>query len=1229
MFCSLRGGLRGLKRMLRYSRHDGHRAQPTSRCRVSRFEPLEDRSLLAVISVTIDPGDYAGEYKIDGGAYVGGLQEVQLDAETDHSLRIGGLGPGFYFTVGADGWVTSENTVAALGGMNTLSFNTNAITIDPSQFAGAYDVWLESDFVIGPTQLTLVPSITYKIRLAGSTDSLRFSVDGNGRVISENPAAASGVGGTLVFNTVPVSINPGDFVDKYTYTWSNGFHGRVYYSGASTLHLPPAVDNYVIELGGAGQYRGITFSVDDNGNVISENAAAAVGVDNALVFNTVPITINAGSFVGHYNMAWHTTRYEGVNTLDLPPGISMYVMRLGGSNSGIRFSIDDNGNVISENAAAAVGDGNTLTFNTVPITIDPGCFPGDYRLSPYGAPVGVYLDGVSTMNLPPGVDKYIIVLGGSNAGIQFSVDDNGNVVSNNLAAAAVVDGKLTFNTTVINVDPGDYTDQYYLRWTDTKISGPGQLMVVPNVSNYWFMLYPGGAYGRFSVSAEGQPSPSTLTVDGHPFVLTAAPRLDPIDDPEAINEDAGPQTVNLTGIAAGGAGPTEIQVIAVSDNTALIPHPTVDYASPATTGSLSYTPAENQHGTANVTVTVTDGGPDGVLGTGDDGSVSRQFLVTVNPVNDAPTVASPIGNVMVDEDAADTEVGLFSVFSDVDVATNSDALTFAVQSNSNPALVNAIIAEDLLTLDFQFNAFGTAEVVIRATDIAGLYVEDTIAVTVNEVSSAELPDLVANAIAAGETDVEASAEPGDINQWIEVIGGQLPSNSGEVVEIVLNLANGNFGLGRNVVVPEGYTLVINGKNHSVVFEGSSPALILQSGRLRLEGGVVFTNSTDSPTIQIEDGFLTLRDITVKETFGGEQAGVEILGGAADFGTTDDAGGNAFLVYGSGHAIRNLSAGPVSAIGNTFEMDESPASSSYRIEDLVHHALDDEGLGLVSFQAGEVYVTGDSGSVQRGVDAVELGGVVNVEAGIFQTYNSADKPVTVSFDGGPTLVFKEDLLDGGTTLLVEGTDADERILFSSGEAAGEIDVKYNGFELGTHLPNGRLVAEGRAGNDDIQAAGSIGLAVWFYGQDGHDRLKGGGGDDVLLGGDGDDLLVGQSGRDVLVGGTGADRIVGNSDDDILVAGWLAFADMEAALLGIRREWLSDHDYHTRVENLSGVSNGGLNDGYYLISDQSVKEDSDEDRLTGSAGLDWFFLDQNNDRATDLKDEVFANDLDWIL
>ncbi|MGC1172238.1 beta strand repeat-containing protein [Polaromonas sp.] len=54
-----------------------------------------------------------------------------------------------------------------------------------------------------------------------------------------------------------------------------------------------------------------------------------------------------------------------------------------------------------------------------------------------------------------------------------------------------------------------------------------------------------------------------------------------------------------------------------------------------------------------------------------------------------------------------------------------------------------------------------------------------------------------------------------------------------------------------------------------------------------------------------------------------------------------------------------------------------AANGFAIEDRVHHALDVTGLGVVSWEAGNLYVTQASGSIQRGVDAAGIGDTVNV------------------------------------------------------------------------------------------------------------------------------------------------------------------------------------------------------------------------------------------------------------
>ena len=103
----------------------------------------------------------------------------------------------------------------------------------------------------------------------------------------------------------------------------------------------------------------------------------------------------------------------------------------------------------------------------------------------------------------------------------------------------------------------------------------------------------------------------TLTVNGN-----NPPTLDAIADPGAITEDAAQQTVNFTGITAGTGETQTMLVTATSNNTALIPNPTVTYTSPNTDRFARLHPGANVSGTATITVTVTDNGFDNTPGNG-------------------------------------------------------------------------------------------------------------------------------------------------------------------------------------------------------------------------------------------------------------------------------------------------------------------------------------------------------------------------------------------------------------------------------------------------------------------------------------------------------------------------------------------------------------------------------------------------------------------------------------
>jgi hypothetical protein len=127
-----------------------------------------------------------------------------------------------------------------------------------------------------------------------------------------------------------------------------------------------------------------------------------------------------------------------------------------------------------------------------------------------------------------------------------------------------------------------------------------------------------------------------LAQSAQSFLLTVTNVLTPNIPPTlaslanlTINEDAGAQTVLLTGISSGGENQT-VTVTATATPPSLIPGVETVYVSPRTTGTVSFATAPNMSGSGTVTVTVSDGLAQTV----------RSFTVTVNPVNDAPTLTS-------------------------------------------------------------------------------------------------------------------------------------------------------------------------------------------------------------------------------------------------------------------------------------------------------------------------------------------------------------------------------------------------------------------------------------------------------------------------------------------------------------------------------------------------------------------------------------------------------------
>ena len=169
----------------------------------------------------------------------------------------------------------------------------------------------------------------------------------------------------------------------------------------------------------------------------------------------------------------------------------------------------------------------------------------------------------------------------------------------------------------------------------------------------------------------------------------------------------------MSGIASGNPGQNQtLTLTAASSNPTLIPTPVVSYTSPSTTGTLTFAPVTNTFGTATVTVTVNNGGASNNI-------ITRTFSVTVNPVNQLPTLAA-LANLSLNENAGGQNINLSGIASGN--PGQNQTLTLSAAS-SNPTLiptpaVNYTSPSTTGTLTFApaANTFGTATVTVTVNN---------------------------------------------------------------------------------------------------------------------------------------------------------------------------------------------------------------------------------------------------------------------------------------------------------------------------------------------------------------------------------------------------------------------------------------------------------------------------------------------------------------------------------
>ena len=202
---------------------------------------------------------------------------------------------------------------------------------------------------------------------------------------------------------------------------------------------------------------------------------------------------------------------------------------------------------------------------------------------------------------------------------------------------------------------------------------------------------------------------------------TSVPETVPVSFPElsepvarlSVREDAPDLDVDLSGMLGEDFAPIGWAKVTTNDNPELV---VVSVAR----GEAILRFEEDRHGAANIVI-------EGVDQEGFNFALG--LFIDVEPTNDPPEVALPMGEIWLQTGSGDIAINLADVFSDVDLESHHDRLTFRV-SNSNTTLLSFSLQDSDLVLHLQLAQHGLAALTVTATDQSGFSATDVLRLVV-------------------------------------------------------------------------------------------------------------------------------------------------------------------------------------------------------------------------------------------------------------------------------------------------------------------------------------------------------------------------------------------------------------------------------------------------------------------------------------------------------------------
>jgi uncharacterized repeat protein (TIGR01451 family) len=233
------------------------------------------------------------------------------------------------------------------------------------------------------------------------------------------------------------------------------------------------------------------------------------------------------------------------------------------------------------------------------------------------------------------------------------------------------------------------------------------------------------AFGSAMVTIEVRDEDGLSAIDS--FVLT----VNPVNDPPTIAAITSQATLEDTSLQLSvmvndvDSVLAELSLSAMSSSPGLIDETNMVFSGTGGNRLLTMQPGTNQNGSATITVTVTDT---------NGATAFTEFVLTVDPVNDPPTIAAITNQATLE----DTSLPVSVVISDVDSALAELKLSAV---SSNPGLIdgtNTVFSgtdgNRLLTLQPATNRNGSATITVTVSDTNGATMFTEFVLTVDAVN---------------------------------------------------------------------------------------------------------------------------------------------------------------------------------------------------------------------------------------------------------------------------------------------------------------------------------------------------------------------------------------------------------------------------------------------------------------------------------------------------------------